>query len=156
MIDDLVAERPASPDTSSDRPQRARDLRRGKVRDVYPLLDGERLLILTTDRLSAFDRVLTTLPFKGEVLNRISAFWFQKTSEVIDNHVLEVPDPNVTVARLTAPLPLEVVVRGYLSGKSLAGLSRGTGQRLLWPLPARGDAPGPAIPRTADNPLHQG
>jgi phosphoribosylaminoimidazole-succinocarboxamide synthase len=91
-------------------------LRRGKVRDVYELADGERLLIVTTDRLSAFDRVLTTLPFKGEVLNRISAFWFRKTGEVIENHLLDLPDPNVTVARRTSPLPVEVVVRGYLSG----------------------------------------
>jgi phosphoribosylaminoimidazole-succinocarboxamide synthase len=91
-------------------------LHRGKVRDVYRLADGERLLLITTDRLSAFDRVLTNLPFKGEVLNRITAFWFRKTGDVIENHLLEVPDPNVTVARRAEPLPIEVVVRGYLSG----------------------------------------
>jgi phosphoribosylaminoimidazole-succinocarboxamide synthase len=91
-------------------------LHRGKVRDVYRLRDGERLLIVTTDRLSAFDRVLTTLPFKGEVLNRITAFWFRKTADVIENHLLDIPDPNVTVARRAEPLPVEVVVRGYLSG----------------------------------------
>ncbi len=91
-------------------------LQRGKVRDVYRLGDDERLLIVTTDRLSAFDRVLTTLPFKGEVLNRITAFWFRKTADVIENHLLDLPDPNVTVARRAQPLPIEVVVRGYLSG----------------------------------------
>jgi phosphoribosylaminoimidazole-succinocarboxamide synthase len=95
---------------------RLKAMRRGKVRDVYELDGAEQLLIVTTDRLSAFDRVLTTLPFKGEVLNRISAFWFRKTAEVIENHVLDVPDPNVTVARRTEPLAVEVVVRGYLSG----------------------------------------
>src|SRR5512140_1190950 len=86
----------------------------GKVRDTYRQRD--RLVLITTDRLSAFDHVLTTIPFKGEVLNRVSAFWFEKTRHVVKNHVLDVPDPNVTVARHSEPIRLEMVVRGYLTG----------------------------------------
>jgi len=73
---------------------------RGKVRDVYR--KGDRLFLIATDRLSAFDKVLTTIPFKGEVLNRLAQFWFEKTAHVAKNHVLDVPDPNVTVARATS------------------------------------------------------
>jgi phosphoribosylaminoimidazole-succinocarboxamide synthase len=116
MIDDALLRDQLARTLHETRFEGLGTLRRGKVRDVYQLDDGKRLVIVTTDRLSAFDRVLTTLPFKGEVLNRISAFWFRKTSEVIENHLLELPDPNVTVARRTEPLPVEVVVRGYLSG----------------------------------------
>lgn len=86
----------------------------GKVRDTYRR--GDRLVIVTTDRLSAFDQVLTTIPFKGEVLNRLAAFWFEKTKHVVRNHVLDLPDPNVLVARRCEPVRLEVVVRGYLTG----------------------------------------
>src|SRR5215475_13827752 len=86
----------------------------GKVRDVYRRAD--RLVLVTTDRLSAFDRVLTTIPFKGEVLNRLAQFWFQRTAHLVPNHVLDVPDPNVTIARLCDAYPVEVVVRGYLTG----------------------------------------
>jgi phosphoribosylaminoimidazole-succinocarboxamide synthase len=86
----------------------------GKVRDVYR--QGDRLFLVATDRLSAFDRVLTTIPFKGEVLNRLAQFWFHKTAHVAANHVLDVPDPNVTVARACEPIRLEVVVRAFLTG----------------------------------------
>lgn len=86
----------------------------GKVRDNY-ILDGKRIII-TTDRISAFDRVLCTLPFKGQVLNQTSAFWFEKTKHIIKNHVIEVPDPNVTIGRECKLIPVEMVVRGYLTG----------------------------------------
>jgi phosphoribosylaminoimidazole-succinocarboxamide synthase len=86
----------------------------GKVRDTYR--QGDRLVLVTSDRLSAFDHVLTTIPFKGEVLNRLANFWFDKTKHVAKNHVLDVPDPNVTIARACQPLPVEVVIRGYLTG----------------------------------------
>jgi len=86
----------------------------GKVRDTYAR--GDTLVLVVTDRLSAFDRVLTTLPFKGEVLNRLSAFWFARTAHVVKNHFLDMPDPNVTVARRCMPIPIEVVVRGHLTG----------------------------------------
>jgi phosphoribosylaminoimidazole-succinocarboxamide synthase len=91
-------------------------LYQGKVRDNYRLADGKRLAIVTTDRLSAFDHVLTTLPFKGELLSRLAIFWFVKTSNVFPNHLLDVPDPNVMICRACKPLPIEVVVRGYLTG----------------------------------------
>jgi phosphoribosylaminoimidazole-succinocarboxamide synthase len=88
----------------------------GKVRDTYDL--GEKRILITTDRLSAFDRVLTTIPFKGQVLNQISAFWFEKTLDIVKNHVIEVPDPNVTIARTCEVVPVEMVVRGYLTGSA--------------------------------------
>ena len=87
---------------------------RGKVRDTYRR--GDRLVMVTSDRLSAFDKVLTTVPFKGELLNRLALFWFEKTKDVAPNHVLDAPDPQVLVARACRPLPVEVVVRGYLTG----------------------------------------
>src|SRR3989338_5958232 len=86
----------------------------GKVRDNY-ILNGKRIIIVT-DRISAFDRVLCTLPFKGQVLNQTSAFWFEKTKSIIDNHVIEVPDPNVTIGKECKLIPVEMVVRGYLTG----------------------------------------
>ena len=89
---------------------------RGKVRDVYALPDN-RLVLITTDRISAFDHVLRqAIPLKGQVLNQLAAFFFERTSDVVPNHVLTVPDPNVTVAVRCEPLPVEFVVRGYLAG----------------------------------------
>ncbi len=87
----------------------------GKVRDNYTLADGRRVLV-TTDRISAFDHVLGTLPLKGQVLNFVAAWWFEKTRHLAPNHVLDVPDPNVLVARECRPLPVEMVVRAYLTG----------------------------------------
>ncbi len=87
----------------------------GKVRDTYAQRD--RLLLVTTDRISAFDHVLRqTIPFKGQVLNQLAAYFFEQTEDVVPNHVLAVPDPNVTVARHCEPVPVEFVVRGYLAG----------------------------------------
>lgn len=90
--------------------------RRGKVRDTYDL--GNRLLLITTDRQSAFDRILATIPFKGQVLNQVSAFWFETTSDIVNNHLVSLPDPNVTIARKCAVFPIEFVVRGYLTGST--------------------------------------
>src|SRR5260370_42223354 len=92
----------------------------GKVRDIYQR-DGQ-LIIITTDRVSAFDRVLGTIPFKGQVLNQLSAWWFEQTRDIVPNHVLLVPDPNVTIARRASPLPVEVVVRGYITGVTSTSL----------------------------------
>ncbi|MFN7135098.1 MAG: phosphoribosylaminoimidazolesuccinocarboxamide synthase [Myxococcales bacterium] len=89
-------------------------LYRGKVRDTYR--QGDRLVLVTSDRISAFDHVLGTVPFKGEILNRTAAFWFERTKDVAKSHLLQVPDPNVMVARACQPLPIELVVRGYLTG----------------------------------------
>lgn len=86
----------------------------GKVRDNY-VVDGKRVII-TTDRISAFDRVLCSIPFKGQVLNQTAAFWFEQTRHIVPNHVLSVPDPNVLLARECVLIPVEMVVRGYLTG----------------------------------------
>ncbi len=87
----------------------------GKVRDSYDLADGRRLIV-ATDRLSAFDRILCAVPFKGEVLTQTARYWFDATADICANHVLAYPDPNVVLARRLDILPVEVVVRGYLAG----------------------------------------
>jgi phosphoribosylaminoimidazole-succinocarboxamide synthase len=88
---------------------------RGKVRDCYTTTDGRRILVVT-DRISAFDRSLGVLPLKGQLLNFVSNWWFERTRELVPNHVLGVPDPNVTVALECDPLPVEMVMRAYLTG----------------------------------------
>ena len=90
---------------------------RGKVRDNYSLPDGRRILV-ATDRQSAFDQVLAAVPFKGQVLTQIARFWFERTADICPNHVLSYPDPNVLVARELVMLPVEVVVRDYLTGST--------------------------------------
>ncbi len=92
----------------------------GKVRDIYAR-GGQRVLI-TTDRVSAFDRVLGVIPYKGQVLNQLSAWWFEQTRDVVGNHVVAVPDPNVTIGREAELLPVEVVVRGYITGVTTTSL----------------------------------
>lgn len=93
-----------------------RERERGKVRDVYRL-DADRLALVTTDRISAFDHVLPqAIPFKGQILNRLAAHFFETTADVVPHHVIAVPDPNVTIAHACTPFPIEVVVRGYLAG----------------------------------------
>jgi len=87
---------------------------RGKVRDSYRQ-EGRRILVVT-DRISAFDCVLGTIPFKGQVLNQIAAYWFEQTRDVAPNHVIEVPDPNAMVVAECKQLPLEFIVRGYITG----------------------------------------
>jgi len=87
----------------------------GKVRDNYSTPDGRRYIVVT-DRISAFDRVLGTLPLKGQILNRLAAWWFEKTAHVTPNHVRSVPDPNVIEAVECTPLPVEMVVRAYVTG----------------------------------------
>lgn len=87
----------------------------GKVRDNYTTADGRRFLV-STDRISAFDRVLGTLPLKGQVLNLLAAHWFEATKNIVPNHVISVPDPNVLEARECTPLPVEMVVRAYITG----------------------------------------
>lgn len=92
----------------------------GKVRDIY-VSSGQRILI-TTDRVSAFDRVLGGIPFRGQVLNQLSAWWFEQTRDIVGNHVIAVPDPNVTVACEAQSLPVEVIVRGYITGVTSTSL----------------------------------
>ena len=92
----------------------------GKVRDIY--VQGDRRILITTDRVSAFDRVLGAIPFKGQVLNQLAAWWFEQTSDIVANHVIDVPDPNVTMAREAEALPVEVIVRGYITGVTSTAL----------------------------------
>ncbi len=93
----------------------------GKVREMVALPNGSRVLV-TTDRVSAFDVVLGSIPFKGQVLNQLSAWWFERTSDIVQNHVLAVPDENVTIAVEAVPLPVEVVVRGFITGVTKTSL----------------------------------
>jgi len=86
----------------------------GKVRESY--LQKDRRLIVTTDRVSAFDCIIGTIPFKGQVLNQLAGFWFETTKSLVPNHVLDIPDPNVMVVRECEQLPLEFIVRGYITG----------------------------------------
>ena len=97
------------------------DRRDGKVRVSYAWGDDQRLFV-TTDRLSAFDRILAGVPYKGQVLNQLAAWWFARTADVVANHVVAVPDPNLLIARSATTLPVEVVVRGYITGVTSTSL----------------------------------
>ncbi|MFE0017588.1 phosphoribosylaminoimidazolesuccinocarboxamide synthase [Mesorhizobium sp. NPDC059054] len=88
---------------------------KGKVRENYDLPDGRRIII-ATDRLSAFDIVLASIPFKGQVLTQTARYWFEETADICPNHVLDYPDPNVVIGTRLDILPVEIVVRGYLAG----------------------------------------
>lgn len=92
----------------------------GKVRDIY--VQKDRIILVSTDRHSSFDRIIAHIPFKGQILNQISAFWFEQTKDIAPNHVLAVPDPNVLVAKKCTPLPVEFVVRGYITGSTATSL----------------------------------
>ena len=92
---------------------------RGKVRDCYDLPDdgnGERRILIASDRISAFDRILASIPWKGQVLTGVARHWFDRTADICPNHVLSYPDPNVVIGRKLTILPVEVVVRGFLAG----------------------------------------
>ena len=102
---------------------------RGKVRDSYDLPDGRRVMV-ATDRQSAFDIVLAAVPYKGQVLNETARFWFEKTADICPNHVVDYPDPNVAVARRLDMLPIEMVVRDYLTGST---------ETSIWPMYERGE-----------------
>ena len=102
---------------------------KGKVRDCYDLPDGRRIMI-ATDRQSAFDTVLAAIPFKGQVLNQTARFWFEKTADLCPNHVVDYPDPNVVVGRKLTMLPVEMVVRDYLTGST---------DTAIWTMYARGE-----------------
>ena len=91
------------------------DRRLGKVRVSYAFGPGQRLFV-TTDRLSAFDRIIARVPYKGQVLNQLAAWWFEQTADIVPNHLVSLPDPNVLIAREAQPLTVEVVVRGHITG----------------------------------------
>ncbi len=86
----------------------------GKVRNVYDQTD--KIIMVTTDRVSAFDHVLGTIPFKGQILTQLARFWFEKTADTVPNHVISYPDPQVLIARKAEMLPVEIIVRGYITG----------------------------------------
>ena len=92
----------------------------GKVRDQYDI--GDKIVLITTDRQSAFDRVLASIPFKGQVLNQTSVWWFKNTEQIISNHFIEMPDPNVIIAKKCKVIPIEFVVRGYITGSTSTSL----------------------------------
>ena len=100
------------------------NFQRGKVRDSYDLPDGRRIMV-ATDRQSAFDQVLAAVPFKGLVLTQTARFWFEATADLCPNHVLGYPDPNVVVGTRLDMLPVEMVVRDYLTGST---------ETSIWPL----------------------
>jgi phosphoribosylaminoimidazole-succinocarboxamide synthase len=106
----------------------------GKVRDFY-VNDGQRVLV-TTDRQSAFDVNLGHIPFKGAVLNQLAAFWFEQTKDIVPNHLIAVPDPNVTIARECVPITIEMIVRGYMSGVTNTSIwgSYALGDRVIYGL----------------------
>ena len=106
----------------------------GKVRDIYK--KNNKLILITTDRISAFDRVLGFIPHKGQVLNLLSQFWFEKTNGIVENHMISVPDPNVLIAKKCQALPIEIVVRGYISGVTKTSLwfNYSEGKRLIYGL----------------------
>jgi phosphoribosylaminoimidazole-succinocarboxamide synthase len=92
----------------------------GKVRDIFLL--GDRRVLVTTDRVSAFDRVVGAVPFKGQVLNQLAAWWFAQLRDLVDNHLLEVPDPNAALVREAEALQVEVIVRGFITGVTSTAL----------------------------------
>jgi len=115
---------------------------KGKVRDSY--VEADRRWLVTSDRLSAFDVVLTTIPFKGQVLNTLAQYWFGITGDIVTNHLLDIPHPNVMLARNCNVLPVEVVVRSYLTGsawrdykegKSISGITLPDGLKMSQKLP---------------------
>lgn len=116
----------------------------GKVRDTYRV--GNRLVLVTTDRISAFDHVLRqTIPFKGQVLNQTAAHFFEATAREVPNHVLAVPDPNVTIAVRCEPFPVEFVMRGFVAGHAARVYARG-GRRLCGVDLPEGLRPNEALP----------
>ena len=88
---------------------------RGQVRDNYELRDGRRILI-ATDRFNVFNQQVGLVPYKGQVLNQLTAWWFEQTADIVPNHVIDIPDPNVTVGLTARPLPIAVIVRGFVTG----------------------------------------
>ncbi len=108
---------------------------KGKVRNVYTL-DDHTLGIVVTDRISAFDHIMTeAIPFKGQILNQLSAFGFERVKKIIPVHVLDVPHPNITIAKKCDPIPIEVVVRGYLTGHAWRVYKSGKRELCGVPLP---------------------
>ncbi len=129
----------------------------GKVRDSY--VQRDRRTIVVTDRVSCFDVVVGTLPFKGQVLNQLAAFWFDRTRAIAPNHLISVPDPCVSIVHELRPLLVEFVMRGYLTGSTKhLDLDRLRARRaqLLRPHAARGTARARVAARAAAHAHHEG
>ena len=101
----------------------------GKVRESYDLPGGRRVMV-ATDRQSAFDQILAAVPHKGQVLNQTAAFWFEQTADICPNHIISFPDPNVVIAKNLKMLPIEMVVRDYMTGST---------ETSIWPMYQRGE-----------------
>jgi phosphoribosylaminoimidazole-succinocarboxamide synthase len=117
------------------------ELYRGKVRDNYSR--GDRIVMVTTDRVSAFDHVLGTIPYKGEILSRLTTFWFEKVKDIAPIHMVEVPDPSVMVVRRAKGFPVEIIVRGYITGSLWRDYQAGKAGAygIAWPAGLRKDQP---------------
>jgi phosphoribosylaminoimidazole-succinocarboxamide synthase len=126
----------------------------GKVRDCYDI-DNDRRILVTTDRISAFDQILAVIPWKGQVLTQLARYWFEKTSDIAPNHVISYPDPNVVLGKRLTILPVEIVVRGYLAGSTstsiLTQYSKGLRQMYGHTLPD-GLRPNQALPQAIITP----
>lgn len=122
-----------SPDTLTDIELPLPGRRVGKVRVAYELPD-DRMLFITTDRLSAFDKVVAAVPYKGQVLNQLAAWWFATSGHIVANHAISEPDPNALIAVAARPLPVEVVIRGHITGVTSTSLWKryAEGQRVLY------------------------
>ena len=106
---------------------------RGKVRDNFHFKD--KIAMVTSDRVSAFDHVLGTIPFKGQILTEIANFWFEKTSDIVRNHIVSKPDPQVMIVEKAAPLPIEIIIRGYITGSLWRDYCDGKGNQYGFELP---------------------
>ena len=109
------------------------DKYRGKVRDNFHFED--KIAMVTSDRVSAFDHVLGTIPFKGQILTEIANFWFDKTSDIVNNHIISKPDPQVMIVKKAKTLPIEIIIRGYITGSLWRDYCDGKGDQYGFPLP---------------------
>tara|TARA_B110000116_G_C16734712_1_gene535439 strand:- start:449 stop:1393 length:945 start_codon:yes stop_codon:yes gene_type:complete len=109
------------------------DKYRGKVRDNFHFED--KIAMVTSDRVSAFDHVLGTIPFKGQILTEIANFWFKKTNDIVRNHIISKPDPQVMIVEKASPLPIEIIIRGYITGSLWRDYCDGKGNQYGFELP---------------------
>ena len=109
------------------------DYYKGKVRDNFH--NKDEIIMVTSDRVSAFDHVLGTIPFKGQILSEITNYWFSKTEHIVPNHIVSSPDPQVLIVKKAKPLPVEVIVRGYITGSLWREYSNGINGQYGFMLP---------------------
>jgi len=125
MLDDtLIKEQLNNTVEEVDFPQLGKRYK-GKVRENFIDEENGTRIIISSDRLSAFDRVITTIPFKGQLLNQMSTFWFEQTKDIINNHIIEVLDPNVVKVHECKSLPIEMIARAYITGSAWRAYQKG-------------------------------